>query len=94
MKNKKLTLIASIMLVAAILCGSVSAAAVDYSNYTTAPTMGPTTTPSKWEPTLCYLFPSYSVLSGRATTTLGPYPPQPASMGTGFTVADTSAYWH
>ena len=46
MKNKKLTLIASIMLVAAILCGSVSAAAVDYSNYTTAPTMGPTTTPS------------------------------------------------
>lgn len=46
MKNKKLTLIASIMFVAAILCGSVSAAAVDYSNYTTAPTMGPTTTPS------------------------------------------------
>ena len=46
MKNKKLTLIASIMLVAAILCGSVSAAAVDYGDYTTAPTMGPTTAPS------------------------------------------------
>lgn len=46
MKNKKLTLIASIMLVAAILCGSVSAAAVDYGDYTTAPTMGPTTAPA------------------------------------------------